>query len=203
MREWLKEGARLCFRLLALPFIAANRLFARRQGELVPGCTQLLALMPGLPGRYLRAAFYGVVLKACHESVALDYGVLLPYADVRIGSGVYIGPYSIVAESDIGDDVIIGSHVSIIGGRRNHVFTDVETPIRMQGRSHETVRIGEDSWIGNQAVIMAHVGRKCVIGAGSVVVNDIPDYSVAVGNPARVVRDRRVKTPPATKGASS
>lgn len=191
MRETVKKAVRLLFALMVLPLVLLNRALAGGSGVLSPGCTQVLALLPGVVGRYARAEFYGAVLRSCHRSVALDFGVLLPYADVSIGEGVYIGPYSIIAESVIGKDSIIGSYVSVIGGRRNHVFDDVDTPIRLQGRRHEAVHIGEDCWIGNKAVIMANVGRKCVIGAGSVVVNDIPDYAVAVGNPARVVRDRR------------
>ena len=191
MREAIKKFVRLGFGVAVLPLVLLNRLFMKSGRELSSGCTQLIAFLPGALGRYVRSAFYCAVLRSCHQSVALDFGVLFPYADVKIGSGVYVGPYSIIAESTIGDDTIIGSYVSIIGGRRNHNFTNVDVPIRLQGRDHEQVCIGEDSWIGNKAVIMANVGRKCVIGAGSVVVNDIPDYAIAVGNPARIVRDRR------------
>lgn len=190
MREAIKKCVRLGIGVLVLPLVVLNRLFMKAGRELSPGCTQLIAFLPGVLGRYVRSAFYCAVLQTCHRSVSLDFGVLLPYTDVTIGAGVYVGPYSIIAESTIGDDTIIGSYVSIIGGRRNHNFTDVDTPIRLQGRAHEQVRIGEDSWIGNKAIIMANIGRKCIIGAGSVVVNDIPDYAIAVGNPARVIRIR-------------
>ena len=57
------------------------------------------------------------------------------------------------------------------------------------------IRIGDDSWLGGGVVVLPGVtiGARCVIGAGSVVIRDIPDDSVAVGNPARVVR--RLATP--------
>ena len=53
------------------------------------------------------------------------------------------------------------------------------------------MRIGEGTWVGSAAVVMADVGRHCVIGAGAVVTRPLPDYSVAVGVPARVIRSRR------------
>ncbi len=191
MRNSVKRIVRLVSLVLVSPLVLSVWIGERMGSGAVSGCSQALAFLPGIVGRYLRAAFCAAVLDRCSADVAIDFGVLFPYAQVEIDPGVYIGPYSIIAESVIGRDVIIGSYVSVIGGRRNHNFSDLETPIRFQGNSHEPVHIGEDSWIGNQAIIMADVGKKCVIGAGSVVVDDIPDYSVAVGNPARVVRDRR------------
>ena len=55
---------------------------------------------------------------------------------------------------------------------------------------HNELIIGEGSWIGINVVIIGdvHVGKNCVIGANSIVINDIPDYSVAVGNPAKIIK---------------
>jgi virginiamycin A acetyltransferase len=63
-------------------------------------------------------------------------------------------------------------------------------PIREQPGVYPRVTIGRDSWIGDRAVIMADVGKHCVIGAGAVVTKPIPDYAVATGVPARVVKSR-------------
>jgi serine acetyltransferase len=62
------------------------------------------------------------------------------------------------------------------------------------------VRIGAGSWIGAGAIILADVGRGCVVGAGAVVTRPLPDFAVAVGVPARVLRFR---TPPSPPGDSS
>lgn len=72
----------------------------------------------------------------------------------------------------------------------SHCFEDISTPILKQPiKQLSRVRIGEGSWIGENVCIMgASVGKGCVIGANSVVNKDIPDYSVAVGIPARVIR---------------
>ena len=71
-----------------------------------------------------------------------------------------------------------------------HTYSDVSQPIINQPiRQLKPVRIGEGSWIGeNVSIIGASVGKHCVIGANAVVTHDIPDYSVAVGIPARVIK---------------
>lgn len=71
-----------------------------------------------------------------------------------------------------------------------HGYEDVNTPILKQPIiQNGTVEIGEGSWLGeNVCVLGAHIGKHCVIGANSVVTHDIPDYSVAVGAPARVIK---------------
>lgn len=91
----------------------------------------------------------------------------------------------------IGDDVLIGPGVRIYS--ENHVFDDVTTTIKSQGVARGEVRIGNDCWIGSGTIIASGVtiGDGVVIGAGSVVTKDIPDFSVAVGSPARVVRSRK------------
>jgi acetyltransferase-like isoleucine patch superfamily enzyme len=86
----------------------------------------------------------------------------------------------------IEDDVLIGSHVSIINGRRQHGIDRLDIPVREQPGEYPRVVIGMDSWIGDRAVVTADVGKHCVVGAGAVVTKPVPDYAIAVGNPARV-----------------
>ena len=71
-----------------------------------------------------------------------------------------------------------------------HGYTDINVPVKDQPQQQiGTVRIGEGSWLGaGVAVLGCNIGRHCVIGANAVVNRDIPDYSVAVGIPARVVK---------------
>jgi acetyltransferase-like isoleucine patch superfamily enzyme len=63
-------------------------------------------------------------------------------------------------------------------------------PISKQAVNTKLIEIGDDSWIGANAVITAgsKIGKHCVIGAGAVVTGIIPDYSIAVGNPARIIK---------------
>ena len=71
-----------------------------------------------------------------------------------------------------------------------HDYKDISIPIKAQEILEKSpVVIGENSWLGeNVCVIGASVGRHCVIGANSVVINNIPDYSIAVGSPAKVIK---------------
>jgi acetyltransferase-like isoleucine patch superfamily enzyme len=64
------------------------------------------------------------------------------------------------------------------------------------------ITIGDDCWIGNRATILdgVRIGRGCVIGAAAVVTRDLPEFSVAVGVPARIVRDRRAAAAPGAGG---
>ena len=109
--------------------------------------------------------------------------------DVIIGSDVIIGLGNvIIGPVKIGDAVILAQNVAVSG--LNHSYEDIHTRIRDQTVSTLPITIEDDCWIGANAVITAGVtiGKHCVIAAGSVVTKDIPPYSIAVGNPARVIK---------------
>jgi acetyltransferase-like isoleucine patch superfamily enzyme len=110
---------------------------------------------------------------------------------VSIGSRCVIGKGAgIVAHErvEIHDDVFTGHNVYITDA--NHGYEDVGTPIGKQFAPSEPVVVGEHSWLGHGAIVLPGVtiGRHVVVGAGSVVTDDLPDRCVAVGNPARVIR---------------
>ncbi|MEO6651136.1 MAG: DapH/DapD/GlmU-related protein [Ilumatobacteraceae bacterium] len=99
------------------------------------------------------------------------------------GSGI-VGHLSI----EIGDDVWTGHHVYITD--QNHGYDDPTLPISQQLQPERPVSIGSGSWIGHGSVILpgSQIGRNVVIGANSVVSGSIPDHSIAVGAPARVIK---------------
>lgn len=102
-----------------------------------------------------------------------------------IGRGSHIiGHFSI----SIGDDIQTGPYVYITD--QNHAYEDPDTPVGRQWPTEKAVEIGSGSWLGTGVVVLpgARIGRNAVIGAGSVVTGEVPDHSVAVGSPARVVR---------------
>lgn len=100
-----------------------------------------------------------------------------------VGLGnVVIGPVA------IGNNVILAQNIVMSG--LNHNYTDISTPIHKQGVSVAPIVIEDECWIGANSVITAGVtiGKHCVIAAGAVVTKNIPPYSVAVGNPARIIK---------------
>jgi serine acetyltransferase len=110
---------------------------------------------------------------------------------VRIGDRCLLGKGTgIVGHQsiEIGDDVWTGHHVYITDA--NHGYQDVDVPIGRQFAPPRPVRIGSSSWLGHGTIVVGGVtiGRHVVIGAGSVVTESVPDFCVAVGNPARIIR---------------
>ena len=120
--------------------------------------------------------------------------ILAPYGgSIAIGANVYIGPYSVLYGSGgltIGRNVLIASQCTIVAS--NHGIADTQTPIREQKIRALGITIGDDVWIGSGARILdgVTIGRGAVIGAGAVVAKSLPDFAVAMGVPAVVVRLR-------------
>ena len=109
--------------------------------------------------------------------------------DVIIGDYTRIGlRCTIIGPVQIGNHVILAQNVAISG--LNHRYEDPTLPIHQQGVTTALIQIGDDSWVGANSVITAgiKIGKHVVVGAGSVVTKDIPDYSIAVGNPARIIK---------------
>ncbi|MBO9319509.1 MAG: acyltransferase [Chloroflexus sp.] len=151
---------------------------------------------------------HGVYLHACpggitigDESMVMKNAILhvynfrnLPHSHITIGRRSLIGESCILRGQGgitIGDDVYLGTLVQILAV--NHVFHDTTRPISMQGITAQGISIGDGSWIGSGAIILdgVRIGRNVVVGAGAVVTRDVPDYCIAVGNPARVIRNLR------------
>jgi len=111
---------------------------------------------------------------------------------LTLGDRVFISQHCTVSGSvQIGADTLVGGYVTIIDG--NHIIGDTNRPIREQGGVQRPISIGEDVWIGTNAVILQGVtiGDHAVIAANATVTRDVPSWSVVGGTPARVLRDRR------------
>jgi len=193
VKRALKQLIIFLFCLVVLPLWLLYRLevLLLKRREAFYGYSQLLCLFPGIIGNYLRFAFYRMTIAALGEDSCISFGATLAQPGIRIGRGVYIGPWCNLGLCTIEDDVLFGSDVHVISGFNQHGHADISVPIREQRGELLNVRIGRDSWIGNKAVVGNHVGEKSVIGAASLVVHEVPPYSVAAGNPAKVIRDRR------------
>lgn len=153
--------------------------------------SQLMSLIPGRIGNRLRYAFYKLSLKSLGKGVTICFGVTFAYPDIVIGDRVYIGPFCHLAMCHIGNDTLIATGIYILSGLEQHGISDITRPISEQKGKLKTVRIGTGCWIGNKALVANHVGQGSVIGSAAVVVKQIPEYSIAVGNPAKVIKSRK------------
>ena len=145
----------------------------------------------------LRYVLLKSVAASCGEAVAVYSNTYLQNPqNLHIGTNVTIQPMTYIEASGgvtIGDDTSIAHGVSIMS--ETHNTDDKETPFKCQGMTYKPVKIGNDVWVGAKVTIMAGVtiGNKAIIGANSVVTKDIPDYAVAVGAPARIIKYRGQK----------
>ena len=161
-----------------------------RKDGLFAAFSQTVSLFPGLLGSYLRIAFYRCAMKECASDSYIGFGTLFSHRDTELNSGIYIGPQCNIGLSVIHPNCLLGSGVHLLSGKNQHRFDDPNTPIRLQGGEFTKISLGENTWVGNGAIIMANVGRDCIIGAGTVVTNDIPPGSLVAGNPGKVGRSR-------------
>lgn len=160
----------------------------RHSDAVLTSFSQFLSLIPGKLGVYLRAGFYRFTLTSCSPDSVISFLVLFSQQDTEIGEGVYIGPQCNIGKCKIGKDTLLGSGVHIMSGKGQHNFDDLTKPIKDQGGSFWKVSIGSGSWLGNGSLIMANVGNHCVVAAGAVVIDDVEDFSVVGGNPAKVIK---------------
>lgn len=193
LKNLAKRAARGVSRGAVLPEWALYQVSAAvgNPDEAFHHASQTLSLVPGFAGIYMRREFYRMALAECSDDCCITFGTVISHKGTRIGRRVYIGLHGNIGLCEIGDDVLFGSGVHVLSGTKQHNIDDVDTPINEQGGAFEQIKIGANTWIGNGTKVMADVGEGCVIGAGSVVIKPIPDYSIAVGNPAKVIRSRR------------
>ena len=187
----VKYIARKLAKLIALPLVLSYKLASKLcdQDMLFASCTQALSLIPGKFGSYIRVGYLSSVTD-CSEDVVIQFGTIFSHQDITISEGAYIGAHCNIGTSIIERDCLLGSGVHILSGKEQHFANQLDKPMREQGGYYKKIRIGADTWIGNGALVMDDVGKHCIIGAGSVVVKEIPDYAVSGGNPAKVLKLR-------------
>jgi acetyltransferase-like isoleucine patch superfamily enzyme len=148
---------------------------------------QAFALIPGLPGKYLRKCYYCLTLRACSLDCEIGFLAYFSHRGAEVGRGVYVGPAACIGKASLGDGALIGTRASILNGGRQHRLGANGKLTACEPESLPRVRVGPDSWVGEAAVVMADVGSRCVIAAGAVVSNPVPDGCIVGGNPARLV----------------
>lgn len=194
-RRLVKMVALAGARGAVLPLVVAFRAETRGVDEhrlrtLFAGYSQALAMAPGLTGQLLRRAFYGAVLAECDAESCIQWGTTFSTPDAVVSRGVYIGANCSIGRAVLSEHVTLGSNVHVLSGKNQHGFDDPDAPVQDQPGRYDQVRIGKNTWLGNGSLVMANVGDRCVVAAGSVVVDVVPDDSVVGGNPARILRRR-------------
>jgi acetyltransferase-like isoleucine patch superfamily enzyme len=115
--------------------------------------------------------------------------------DVFIGNETRIGlSNTIIGPVTLGNNINIAQNVVMSG--LNHGYENIDIAPRLQKCTTSRICIDDDCWIGANVVITAgvNIGKHCVIAAGSVVTKNIPPYSIAAGNPAKVIKQYNFDT---------
>jgi hypothetical protein len=120
------------------------------------------------------------------------------HAELIIEDGTFIGRGTVISAHQrvsIGANVLVAEYVSIHDN--DHNTRDQNLPIRRQGFEAESLEIGDDCWIGAKATLVkgAGLGRRCVLGAGAVLTQKLPDKTVAAGVPAQPMDKKVVAFP--------
>jgi virginiamycin A acetyltransferase len=150
-----------------------------------------LALVPGLPGQYIRRAFLAATTEGCGPDTVIGVGCLFSTTRVRLDGNAYVGPHCNLGWVHVERDVLIAAGVQIPDGPYTHGIARLDIPIRDQPGTPVCVHVREGAWIGNGAVVLADVGRHAIVAAGAVVTKPVPDYAIVGGVPAKLIRSRR------------
>lgn len=142
-------------------------------------------------GKKVRGLAGRMILEKCGTNVNI-------YPGASFSSSVELGDNSDIGlRCRLNGKVIIGQNVimapEVLMYTVNHSTSRTDVAIKYQGTTEmKPIFIGDDSWICARAIILrgVHIGKGCIIGAGAVVTSDIPDYAVATGNPAQVIKYR-------------
>lgn len=143
-------------------------------------------------GGVIRAWLAKGFIASCGRNVNID-------KNATINTHIYIGDNSGIGENariqgelHIGNNVMMGAECIVY--TKNHAFSNLDTPMMYQGYLEtKPVYIEDDVWIGGRVIILPgrRIGKGAIVGAGSVVTKDVPDYAIVGGNPAKVLKYRK------------
>jgi len=157
---------------------------------------------------------------AIGDNVVIDDGCCLDAKGtdnkgITIGNGVFVGRNTILSCKNgdividdkanigfnceifsasrvrVGESVLMAAYTYLVGG--DHLYDRVDIPVLEQGRTARGIEVDDNVWLGTHVVVTdgSRVGRDAIVGAGAVVVGDIPEFAIAAGIPAKRIRDRR------------
>lgn len=195
MKRTIKLMLNTVGQFIVLPFVIMTwleRLISSRCEVVFNTCGQLMALLPGLPGAFLRRAFYTLTLERCSAECHIGFGVLISHRGVVIEEHAYVGNYALLGSCHLGAHCLIGSRASIVSGKSLHEKNLDGTWTAFSHDKIERVKVGRHVWIGEGAIIIADVGDGSCVGSGSVVTTNVKSNVMVSGNPARFVKSFEV-----------
>ena len=143
----------------------------------------------------IRRFYICKIMKVCkyHKNTRIQNNVYISSPNkVKIGKNCQINENVFIQGAIIGDNVMIAPNVSILSNVKD--TSNLNIPMNMQGwkEKNKYPTIGDDVWIGRNAIIMPgiHIGNGSIVGAGSVVTKNIKKYSIIGGVPANIIRSR-------------
>lgn len=159
--------------------------------------TNLVWLLGEIIPQFLRNFIFRLVFKEYGRRSFIDYGCYMRYTSrIEIGKDVSINRgckffasfFHKEVHIKIGNNVAIGPDATIFAAGHDYNYIDLPDIA-------DSVEIGNNVWVGGRAIILpgVKIGEGCIIGAGSIVTKNIPAWSIAVGNPARVIKQRTLK----------
>jgi acetyltransferase-like isoleucine patch superfamily enzyme len=196
IRRYLKRAIDACFLAAVAPLAILCALEKKRGGTalFVMGA-QACSLVPGLPGVFLRRAFYRLTLEACGESFFVGFGAWFSQRSSRIDEDAYVGPHAVLGSCHLGRGALVGTRCSILSGGGLHALDSNGRWAPADMRRMQTIHIGEYAWLGESSIVLADVGSSAMVVAGAVVSAAVPPSVVVAGNPARFVRCLTPPTP--------
>jgi acetyltransferase-like isoleucine patch superfamily enzyme len=182
LKSLAKQLAVLIARILVFP--AACLSGFGRWRELFAFFSQSMATVPGIPGSYLRVAYYRWTLDAVGRDCHIGFGSYFAHPQASMGNDVGMGAYCVLGQVDLGDGTLLASHVQILSGSRQHKRAE-SGKLTDEGRTFRRIKIGTQCWIGAGAIIAADLSDGATVGPGSVVSQNVPAGGTVSGNPAR------------------
>lgn len=176
---------------ILFPFLLPLILVSRKSDFIFKACSEFLSLFPSLFGFIIRYTFYKFTLISCGKNVIIDFGTVFYYRKISIGNNVTFGIGNIVQHCDFGDNVLIADSCRFTGGIKKHNFERTDIPITHQGGKIKKIKVGSDTWIDLNSIVMESIGQGSIIKAGSVITDEVQPYSICAGNPAKIIGKRK------------
>ena len=187
---------RSALRALVVPLVklASRVSAARKDGTKEAFLTPFWLNLQVRGAERLRGIYWEPMLAEAGPGVRFSHEVkILAPSKLRVGRSTKILNKVILDARgglDIGEDTQIGFESIVLTS--SHRFDDTRRPVIQQGRVYGAVDIGSDVWLGVRVIVLAGVtiGDHAIVGAGSVVTNDVPDWAIVAGQPATLIRYR-------------